>query len=428
MSQKQPACSADAGVVATDVGSDAISSKHVGQGNVTPTAKHAKRLTLQFPIVISDSVAASYALQTDVGCGSRQRPSTNSTRRAGLTLERRSTDPGSRDSSERSNEPRVEGGDQSSDAAMFFRQANAAKADDTADPSLTSPQALENEDAVDGGTAFLTALAAQERKVLELREELHKAEAELTSLKKHWAASEHFKKDSELRFQTEAMKFMKRPSLSSHPADTPLPEQQHGQGTGLLRRQSISVAPTPSDRRPSIARHSHSPSLASTASASPRTSKPRTVFQGSKHTRTLSLLANRNSSISLPQPDQFRLSGMRSNSSIDHPPRSLTLPSIDVTKQSLLSPTAQAPHSQRSPTAARDQTRSEGAALRRALAGHPAAESLVRTGQQMAADLKDNLWTFIEDIRQAAVGEELSRPVPRPNNGATSTSALQSTA
>ena len=34
------------------------------------------------------------------------------------------------------------------------------------------------------------------------------------------------------------------------------------------------------------------------------------------------------------------------------------------------------------------------------------AEALVRTGKQMASDFKDGLWTFLEDIRQATVGEE----------------------
>src|SRR5204863_3055293 len=31
---------------------------------------------------------------------------------------------------------------------------------------------------------------------------------------------------------------------------------------------------------------------------------------------------------------------------------------------------------------------------------------LMRTGRQMAFDIKDGLWEFLEDIRQATVGEE----------------------
>jgi hypothetical protein len=62
------------------------------------------------------------------------------------------------------------------------------------------------------------------------------------------------------------------------------------------------------------------------------------------------------------------------------------------------------------------------------------ADALVKTGKQMASDLRDGLWTFFEDIRQATVGEEgingtgtrnhpmTARPAPRrrssPANGA----------
>ena len=46
--------------------------------------------------------------------------------------------------------------------------------------------------------AFLTALAAQERRVLELKEELQKAEVELHNLKRRWASQEAAKKKNEL--------------------------------------------------------------------------------------------------------------------------------------------------------------------------------------------------------------------------------------
>lgn len=36
----------------------------------------------------------------------------------------------------------------------------------------------------------------------------------------------------------------------------------------------------------------------------------------------------------------------------------------------------------------------------------PSREALMRTGKQMASDLREGLWTFLEDIRQATVGEE----------------------
>jgi septal ring factor EnvC (AmiA/AmiB activator) len=46
---------------------------------------------------------------------------------------------------------------------------------------------------------FLVALAGQERRVLELKEELQKAEDELKRLKKQWAHHEAHKKKAEIR-------------------------------------------------------------------------------------------------------------------------------------------------------------------------------------------------------------------------------------
>ena len=46
---------------------------------------------------------------------------------------------------------------------------------------------------------FWTALAAQEKKVLELKEELNKVESDLEQLKKQWAIHEASKKKEEMR-------------------------------------------------------------------------------------------------------------------------------------------------------------------------------------------------------------------------------------
>ena len=46
---------------------------------------------------------------------------------------------------------------------------------------------------------FLTALASQERRVLELKEELQKAETDLEKLKRQWTTHEAAKKRNELR-------------------------------------------------------------------------------------------------------------------------------------------------------------------------------------------------------------------------------------
>ena len=57
---------------------------------------------------------------------------------------------------------------------------------------------------------FLTALASQERRVLELKEELQKAETDLEKLKRQWTTHEAARKRNELR-QLEPMQY-----VSSH--------------------------------------------------------------------------------------------------------------------------------------------------------------------------------------------------------------------
>jgi hypothetical protein len=58
------------------------------------------------------------------------------------------------------------------------------------EPSIPSPN---------DPNSCLVALASQERRVLELKEELQKAEAELTKLKTKWATSERSRKRAEIR-------------------------------------------------------------------------------------------------------------------------------------------------------------------------------------------------------------------------------------
>ncbi|KAI5306350.1 hypothetical protein KEM55_008641, partial [Ascosphaera atra] len=102
-----------------------------------------------------------------------------------------------------------ENGD-SAENDMFLLKLKKTRAADT--PLAETPSI--DEDTGDGpnvqdGGSFLTAIAAQERKVLELKEELQKAEAELTSLKIKWKEAEDKKQQSEILFQKEALKSMR---------------------------------------------------------------------------------------------------------------------------------------------------------------------------------------------------------------------------
>lgn len=180
-------------------------------------------------------------------------------------------------------------------------------------------------------SAFLTALAAHERRVLELREELVKAEHELHRLKQTWAAHEAHKKR-----QHDPRRLHKLQPLQTEDSST-------------TRQQDM-------ERRRALLNGSRSSN--------------RTVFSGSRHARTLSLLT----------PDVARQMP---------PPRDFPRP---------------APPS-RIPTDA-DLTSEVARTADDAIDLGLPREVLLKTGKQMATDFRDGLWTFIEDLRQATVGDE----------------------
>ena len=108
--------------------------------------------------------------------------------------------------------------------------------------------------------SFLTALAAQERRVLELKEELQKAETDLEKLKKQWAAHEATRKRNEAK-QLEQLRPLKAARLEMSP----------------IGEDEVSMKPRELERR-------------KTLSSSTKTTQ-RKVFEGSRHVRTLSLLS-----------------------------------------------------------------------------------------------------------------------------------------
>ncbi|KAL3450457.1 hypothetical protein BJX65DRAFT_270830 [Aspergillus insuetus] len=242
-------------------------------------------------------------------------------------------------------------------------------------------------DGQDDGTSLLTAIASQERRVLELREELHRAEAELDSLKRQWASSEKTRKRTEVNHRAEVMQPLKSPDRAA--------------GAGHSREQSVSGAasPVPTQVRLSRELERRQSVLAAAASAGTSVSaNGRRVFQGS-HTRALSLL-----SPSISSAASTKLSGSESgfvqdNDRVGRPPRSATMPSVDRTVDRAVG---------RTPTsAAVAPTEDMITQWRKTMPMPPASRDLLmRTGKQMATDLKEGLWTFLEDIRQATVGDE----------------------
>lgn len=197
--------------------------------------------------------------------------------------------------------------------------------------------------------AFLTALAAQERRVLEVREELQKAELELAKLKKQWAIHEAAKKRNEMR-QVEPLRALASPTRSTSPKTDKQIIVNREQG----RRDTVS-----------------------TRAKQP----PRKVFSGSRHTRTLSLLS--------PTTDKIALSSNMTTQ------RMTTIDKSNQFKRS---------------AAISDTNPSSGSALQvKEVLSQPstgAKDDLVHTGKQLVGDLRKGLWNFIEDLRQATVGED----------------------
>jgi hypothetical protein len=267
---------------------------------------------------------------------------------------------------------------QSSFSPKYSSPAESARSSPRLAPQPVSPT---------DPNSFLTTLAAQERKVLELREELQKAETDLAALKKQWAIFEANKKKSGIRHVEQL-----QPLSVSH----------------LSKADSGGDIPTPLNVS----------TFEKLAAKPPRKPQQR-VFSGSRHTRTLSLLTTSSSDNNKSFPEPFKdetVTGVTDSENMIKDPtlsRSSTVPSSEA-------------------NAGFGKTY-KNLANRRSMPP-PSADALVKTGKQMASDLRDGLWTFFEDIRQATVGEEgingtgtrnhttTARPAPRlrssPANGA----------
>lgn len=195
---------------------------------------------------------------------------------------------------------------------------------------------------------FLTALAAQERRVLELKEEVQKAEAELGRLKKQWAAHEATKKKNELRHLEQLQ-----------PLNTPQagPTTSHDDESERLNKEL--------DRRKMM-----------TPNAKP---SQRTVFSGSRHTRTLSLLSPKEAKASHP-------------SSSGNPPSRWQLETVNDAPE---------------PSTVHELSIStDGAIGSNEVFKGPPKDLILETGKQLVGDFRQGLWTFFEDLRQVTVGDE----------------------
>ncbi|KAL8728638.1 MAG: hypothetical protein Q9166_005253 [cf. Caloplaca sp. 2 TL-2023] len=235
---------------------------------------------------------------------------------------------------------------------------------------------------VGDSSSFLTALAAQERRVLELREEFHKAEEDLSRLKKQWATHEAIKKRNEFRQREQLQKL--------EPASHSLYEEDRERDYGRASLDSFNRTSAESERANQEA-HANGEQKANRRSRARQTQ--RKVFAGSRQTRALSLLSKvgttRNTPDQMWQEHRSQIP-LSNNQTSTFPKRSQTL-------------TMGSPHKD---TIQQDLTD-----------GQP-KEIFIETGKQLVGDLREGLWTFFEDLRQATVGEEASSTPHRTSKAA----------
>ncbi|KAL8674870.1 MAG: hypothetical protein Q9168_000756 [Polycauliona sp. 1 TL-2023] len=237
--------------------------------------------------------------------------------------------------------------------------------------SPTRPASPKRTSVVGDSNSFLTALAAHERRVFELREELQKAEDDLSRLKKQWATHEAIKKRNEFRHREQLQK-LKPASRSSYEEcralkDDPVAFDSYDHPS-LENEKQMQEEQEDAEQKPD--RQNSTRQI------------QRTVFAGSRHTRTLSLLSKvgttRNTSnLTLQKPNLQALPPSETSSS---PKRNKTLSTRRPSE----------------PTSARGNSN-----------GQP-NEVFIETSKQIVGDLRDGLWTFFEDLRQATVGEDAS--------------------
>ncbi|KAK1043512.1 hypothetical protein LTR33_015413, partial [Friedmanniomyces endolithicus] len=224
-------------------------------------------------------------------------------------------------------------------------------------------------------TNFLTAIAASERKVLELREELQRAEADLNKLKKHWIQHEASKKRNDARRVTKLQSLQ-----TSLPASAGHEEDAHASSARMQLDMERRKALFGAER-----------------------SSTRTVFAGSRHTRTLSLL---------PPATEARPPAVKEA----HPP---PIRNDSIARASKRSTDSDRPANVRPALLARASTTPD-LTTEIADSADPGLElsdnfdkaqldPLIQQGRKIASDLGSGLWTFFEDLRQATVGDEATQ-------------------
>ena len=226
--------------------------------------------------------------------------------------------------------------------------------------------------------------------MLELKEELVKAEADLSKLKRQWQQHEAQKKRNDARSVTKL-----QPLQTSLPAAD---KEEDADGSSAWMQQEM-------ERRKAL--------------LSGNKSSNRTVFSGSRHTRTLSLLSPVNRG---PPP------ASSTQQPAGPPPRKESLSESARRSQESAAPQVRPVPVSRActtPDLSVDGTRTSDSLTDLAEAGVD-KDILIETSKKVATGLRDGLWTFWEDLRQATVGDEAAQMPPLPRRQS-STQTLRTT-
>ncbi|KAF2719020.1 hypothetical protein K431DRAFT_322068 [Polychaeton citri CBS 116435] len=222
---------------------------------------------------------------------------------------------------------------------------------------------------------FLTAIAAQERKVLELKEELQRAEEDLSKLKKQWVNHEAQKKRNDARKVAKLQPLNTKTSLSPGVSSSIGSVDNDEDGSNAWLQHEM-------ERRKALMQGSRS--------------SGRTVFSGSRHTRALSLL----SPTTADSPTALAQRPQRQDSLRNRPVQEGTAPPL---RPQLIS------RSSTTPDLTNAVAESADADINLSSPNAIDREMLIKTGKKMATGFRDGLWTFIEDLRQATVGDEAAQ-------------------
>jgi hypothetical protein len=197
--------------------------------------------------------------------------------------------------------------------------------------------------------SFLVALAAQERRVLELKEELSRAESELKKLKRRWAVHEASRTVVRSRVETKNVELRTIQPMGSGMNGMSADNEEE-----IPIKRSLEF-----DRRKAIL-------------AGVNKDSRRKVITGG-HTRALSLLSPVQSS---------------------HHQGLEPLSAVNAESKDIVSPTLTRDTSQESSQVSTGKVR------------HSYQDSATSGVKQIAEDIKLGLWSFMEDLRQATVGDE----------------------